>query len=441
MKTNLYFDISKFEKIEDIIYFDEPILTHLKLNEKDYFLYLVDSTDSSDIFLLFQIDEDLIFEYLTKRKSLREIIQNTNFVNILEKDFAGNIIDTNIAMPVSLPEDYLPNSESFLEFNPVESSYYYEKIKEYNGKLYLLDLRKNSFYLKFSTNDRKYGDTIGFRELTNVMLKNVSQSYKNFVEIDFEKKFGNIIPIDSERNSMLRKVLDDTDLRMVDLKYGSFEIGLSTDKLMKTNIGFKEVKEWADNVGDEFKKIVLDDNIDKDELETIINNYTEEERNKIFEPIVKIMDNPNYDLTIRDNKEKKYHSLGLKKKDVSSKIITKNKIVQEQQITEKNLELINVTTIIDKNSNKKTINLEHTLFSTVQETEYPLTYQDFKKYGYTDNIDKNVEIKLRIENKGKQITLIADYLDYKFEVDVENDKIDEGIKKMTDRIYEYIVNK
>ena len=440
MKTNLHFDFSKFEKIEDIVYFDEPILSHLRLNEKDYFLYLVDSLEKSDIFLLFQIDEDLIFEYLTKNKSLREIILNANFITVLEKDFKGNIVDSNIAMPVSLPEDYLPIIDSFIEFNPVENSYYHEKINEYKHKSYLLDLRKNSFYLKFSTNNKKYGDTIGFRELTNVMLKNVSQSYKNFVEIDFEKKFDKIIPIDSERNSILRKVIDDTDLRMVDLKYGSFEIGLSVDTLMKTNIDFKEIKEWTNNVGYAFKKIVLDDEIDQNELDAILNDYTEEERNKIFEPIVKIVDNPDYDLKIRDSKEKKYHNLGIKKKDISSKIITKNKIVQEP-ISEKDLELINVTTIRDKNSNKKTINLEHTLFSTVKETEYKLTYQDFQKYGYTGNVDKSIEIKLRIENKGNQIILLADYDNQIIDTNIDNDKIDDGIKRMTEKIYEYIVNK
>lgn len=439
MKTNLYFDLSKFEKIEDIIYFDEPILTHLKLNEKDYFLYLVDNTDFSDIFLLFQIDESLIFEYLTKNKSLRDIILDTNFVNILEKDFNGNVIDSNIAMPISLSEDYLPISDSFLDFNPVEASYYFNKINEYNRKLYLFDLRKNSFYLKFSTNDRKFGDTIGLRELSNIMLKNISQSYKNFVEIDFEKKFGNIIPIDSERDSIFRKVSTDTDLRMVDLKYGSFEIGLSTDKLMKTNIEIKEVKEWADNVGDDFKKIVLDDNIDKDELEIILNSYTEEERNKIFEPIVRIVNNPNYNLKIRDNKEKNYHSLGVQKKHISSQIITKKKIALEH-ISEKDFELINVTTIIDKNSNKKIINLEHTLFNTIQETEYKLTYHDFQKYGYIKRVDKNIEVKLHIENKGNQIFIFADYEGNKFDVNIDTDKIDEAIKKITDKIYEYIAN-
>ena len=110
-------------------------------------------------------------------------------------------------------------------------------------------------------------------------------------------------------------------------------------------------------------------------------------------------------------------------------------------MSEKDLELINVTAIRDKNSNKKTINFEHTLFSTVQETEYKLTYQDFQKYGYTTNVDKNIEIKLRIENKVNQIILFADYENQIIDVNIDNDKIDEGIKKMTERVYEYIVNK
>lgn len=439
MKINLNFDLSKFEKIEEILFFDEPILTHLRLNEKDFFLYLVDNTDNSDIMLFFQVDEDIILEYLTKNKSLKEIILDSTFINILEQDHNGNIIESNIAMPVSLPQEYLPAANSYLEYNPKESSYYKEKIVEYNQKLYLLDLRKDSFYLKFSTNNKKFGDTIGFRELTNVMLKNVSLSYKNFVEIDFEKRFAKIIPIDSERNSIFKKVSLDTDLRMVDLKYGSFEIGLATDKLMKTNIEFKEVKEWADNVGNSYKDIVLDNNIDNEELESILENYSEDERNKIFLPIVKIVDNPDYNMKIRNNKEKTFHNLGIKSKEISNKIVTKSKIVEEQE-TEINLEIINVTTIIDKNSRKKNINLDNTLFSTVQEIAHILTYDDFIKFGFK-NIELEEKINLHIENLNNNITLKAYYDGNDFEVIVINDKIEEGIRKMIEKISEYILNK
>lgn len=438
MKTNSYFDLSIFQRVEDIIYLDEPILTHLRLNKKDYFLYLVDNLDESDIFILFEIDEDDIFKYLTKGISLREIILNNNILLLLERDFEGKTISSQSVLSSNILEDYLPDSDSFLEYEPLKESYYYDKIDEYNRKLYLYDLRKNAFYLKFSTNDRKYGDTIGLRELTNTLLKNLSTSFRNFVTIDFEKKFNNIIPEDSKRNSILKSVFADTDLRMVDLKYGSFEIGLSTDKLMKSNIEFKEVREWADNVGDNYKKIVLDDNIDKNELTTILNTYTDEERNKIFEPVLKIVDNQNYELKIKGSIGENYSTLGIKKKDISSQIVNKVKM-KDDLVTQKHLELITVTTIIDKNSNKKTINLDNTLFSSVESIKYELSYSDFSKYGYK-NISPTINVPIYIENNDSHILLKATYDQNDFEVNVENDKIEEGIKKIVDKIYEFIVN-
>ncbi|SIS84743.1 hypothetical protein SAMN05421786_102539 [Chryseobacterium ureilyticum] len=437
MKTNSYFDLSAFEKVEDIIYLDEPILSHLKLNEKDYFLYLVDSIEDYDVFLFFEIDTDTILKYLTKSISLREIIKGNNILLILEQDYEGTVINTQSILCESLSEDYLPETNSFLEYEPLENSFYYEMINDYNRKLYLHDLRKNAFYLKFSTNDRKYGDTIGLRELTNTLLTNLSTSFKHFVTIDFEKKFNSIIPEDNKRNKVLKSVFADTDLRMVDLNFGSFEIGLSTDKLMKSNIEFKEVKEWADNVGDNYKKIVLDNDITNTELATILNNYTDEERNQIFEPVLRIVENNNYNLKVKGSVGEKYSNLGLNNKEVSSKIVTKIKKVDN--IQQKHLELITVTTIIDKNSNKKTINLDNTLFSSIESTEYLLGYSDFKKYGY-NNVPNGIKITILIENNDTYIVLRANYNENAFEVRVDNDKIEEGIKKMVDKIYEYTIN-
>ncbi|MGG1920912.1 hypothetical protein AB1278_03785 [Chryseobacterium sp. NRRL B-14798] len=437
MKTNSYFDLSAFEKVEDIIYLDEPILSHLKLNEKDYFLYLVDSFEDYDVFLFFEIDADTILKYLTKSISLRDIIKSNNILLILEQDYDGNVINAQSILCESLPEDYLPEANSFLEYEPLENSFYYEMINEYDRKLYLHDLRKNAFYLKFSTNDRKYGDTIGLRELTNTLLTNLSTSFKHFVTIDFEKKFNSIIPEDNKRSKILKSVFADTDLRMVDLNFGSFEIGLSTDKLMKSNIEFKEVKEWADNVGDNYKKIVLDNDITNAELATLLNNYTDEERNQIFEPVLRIVENKNYNLKVKGSVGEKYSNLGLNKKEVSSKIVTKIKKVDD--IQQKHLELITVTTIIDKNSNKKTINLDNTLFSSIESTEYLLGYNDFKKYGY-NNVPDGIKIAILIENNDTYIVLRANYNENAFEVRVDNDKIEEGIKKMVDRIYEYTIN-
>ncbi|SUX47186.1 hypothetical protein [Chryseobacterium indoltheticum] len=439
MKTNSHIDLSIFEKIEDIIFLDEPILSHLKLNGKDYLLYLVENLDDSDIFILFDIEEEDIFKYLTKGISLRELIIRKNILLLLERDFEGEVLDSQSIMAASVSEDYLPDTDSFLEYEPLENSYYYEKINEYTRKLYLYDLRKNAFYLKFSTNDRKYGDTIGLRELTNTLLKNLSTSYKNFVAIDFEKKFINLIPEEGKRNSVLKSVFEDTDLRMVDLKYGSFEIGLSTDKLMKSHIEFKEVKEWANEVGDNYKRIVLDDNIDNTEIKSLLDTYSDEERNKIFDPVLKIIKNHKYDLKVKSAREQKYSSLGINKDYVREQLVTKNFSMEVIYDVPKHLELITVTTIIDKNSKRKTINLEDTLFSSVNSSEYELTYNDFKKYGY-DSLSIDIHIPISIENYDSYILLKAIYNEQTFSVTVDNDKIEEGIRKLIDKIYEYVIN-
>ena len=437
MKTNLLFDLYKFTKVEDIIYFDEPILSHLMLDDKNYFLYLVDKTETENIFLLFQLDEEKIIEYLTKSKSLRELIFSANIVSLITQNFNNEILDAKLIMPDFLPEDYLPDSKSFISYNPTKSSYYYEKINEFHRKSYLNHLRNNSFYIKFSSNQKKFGDTVGLNEISNVLLRNLSKSYKNFVEIEFEKEFGKIVPIDTEREKLFRQVVADTDLRMVDLKYGSFEIGFATDKLMKSNIQFRDLKKWADNVGDKYRQIVLDEDIDNSELEDILKNYSEEERNKIFQPILTIVDNPNFELKIKDRGEKNYSNLGVRKKDVSSKIVSKN---VKKPKEEKDLTLVNVITIIDKKSNKKTVNLDNTLFSQVQEINYLLTNKDFYELGF-ERTPKDLKINMSLLSENNKIKLISHYDNEIFEVNVENDKIEEGKKKILTKIYEYLLNK
>lgn len=439
MKSKLNFDLSTFEKIENIIFYDEPILSHLMLNNINYFHYLVESMENSDRFLLFQVEEDFIYEYLLKSKSLKEIITSSNIILVLEQDFNGKIVNSEIAISSSLPNDYLPSDDSYIQYNPAKSSYYFEKIEDYNRKLYLNNLRKNSFYLKFSTNDKKFGDTIGLQELSNTMLKNVSKSYKNFVEIDFEKKFAKIIPIDSKRKSILSSIYDDTDLRMVDLKYGSFEIGLATDNLMKNNIEIKEVKEWADNVGDSYRKIVLDENINEEEMNYILENYSEVERNKIFEPIIKIIQDSDYELKIRNSKEKDYKSLSLKKRNISNKIISKTITVKETPTQD--LEIINVTAVIDKNSKKHLINIENSLFNVVDDSSYLITEKDFKKFGYLD-IPEDIKIELDIKNFGKEISLFTTFENHSYGVEFSDfNKYENGIKEIIDKIYHYLKNK
>ena len=315
MKNSRKFDLKKFKKIEDIIFLDEPILTHLKLNNDDYFLYLVENKENSDVFLLFNVDNELIIKYLTKIISLQDLLLKNNFVFQIEQDFEGNVHDYDIIYTDVINPDYLPSSNSFIEYQPTENSFYFKELQKINLKPYLLDLRREAFYIKFKSLNQEYGDTLGLNELTNVFLKNLSSSFKNYLGIEFLKRFSEKFS-QNESSQHLKSILHMADFRTVDFGFSSFEMGLSIDKVVNSKIGDVEVKQWVRTVGNEYKNSVLDENITDSEQELLIQRYTEEERQRIFKPIVAIADM----IKVKNNPSDKYHDIGLKNKKVAAKL-------------------------------------------------------------------------------------------------------------------------
>ena len=443
MKTNnrnSVIDLSKFEKVEDIIFLDEPILTHLKRKDKDFLFYLVDTIDELDIFLLIETSEDIIYEYITKKISLRDIIlQNENICHLIEQDFSGNILNVQVTQSELISEDYLPNENSFLEYEPSDESYYYNFIKEYESKFYLASLREKAFYIKFAPNDKKYLDTIGFNDLVNNLLSNISSSFKNFLKADFLLEFKYIQTDKNKLQSTFNRLLPDLDFRMVDLKFGSFEIGLAVDKVMKGSIENRQIKDWAINVGNKYKDIVLDKNYDEKTVNKILESYDADERKRIFEPIFKITENPNFRLQIKENKNSKYSTINIQDKSVIKKIIPP-KFEAKDLSEHKEYEIIQIIRVQEKNSLSRSIKLDdNSLFDLTDTTEFSLKNKDFEKFGY--KLDFPVSIPLNISTDKDLIIISTQFEDIDFRETTDTGKIDDGIKKITTSIYEYIMTK
>jgi hypothetical protein len=436
---NIAFDFNQFEKIEDIIFLDEPILSHLKRNDKHFLFYLVDTIEESDIYLLFEINEELIFEYLTKRITLKKLIlDNKNISYLIEQDFNGNITNIDITESQFIDENYLPHEDSLLEYDPSEKSYYYNFIKEFEAKSYLTSLRNKAFYVKFAPTNTKYSDTIGLNELASSLLSNLSLSFKNFLKADFFLEFKEHRTDKNKLSNTFNKLLPDLDFRMVDLKYGSFEVGLAVDSLMKGSIEDKEIKDWAIDVGYKYKKLVLDEDYDDKTVNNILESYDEKDRKKIFNPIFKITENPNFSLQIKDSNKSKYSTIRIKDKSVIEKIIPPISYLNEIE-DNKEYEIFQVTTVRDKNNLSKVIKLENTLFNLTDKTEVILNNKNFEKYGY--KLDLEISIPLNITTEKDSIILSAQYDNVDFNIVYHSDKIDDGIKKITSNIYEYILNR
>lgn len=432
------FDLSKFKKIENIIFFDEPILTHLMKGNKNYFLYLVDSLELSDIYLLFELDESDIYKYLTGKKSLYQIInENENIINFIELDFEGSAINTEITHSSEIKESYLPSVDSFLNYRPTPDSYYYNFISEYESKSYLNILKDKAFYLKIGVIDKKYANTIGFNQLVSNYITRISSSFKSFLKADFNNNFKVTYSDINILDKKFKAIESDLDYRMVDLKCASFEIGLAIDNVMKGSIGDTSMKVWAIQVGDKYKELVLENSFNEESINVIINEYTEEDRKKIYEPIFKIIENTNVKLQIKNSKDSTYSIIKSPNKHTIEKIIPKktNKVNDE-----KDLQIVNLTTVIDKNKSSKSIIItDGSLFSSTHETEVHIENKDFEKYGHS--LDFTISLNVKIETIKDIIYLTSSYDNKTFQHNINTGRLEDGLKCLINSIYEYIINK
>jgi hypothetical protein len=438
-EKNIHFSLDQFEKIEDIIFIDEPILTHYKRNDKHFLMYLVDTLEKSDMFLLLEVEENQIYSYLTNQTSLRDVIcLNENICYIIEQDFHGKTIDLSVTESSLINKDYLPLDNSFLDYKPLENSYYYKFINDLSYKGYLTDLRKTAFYIKISSNGgQTYSDTIGFNELAGNLIPSISSSFKNFLKADFFKMFREKSSDLKKTTSIFTKLLPQLDYRMVDLNFSSFEIGLSVDRVMKKTIEDRDIREWATEVGYKYKELVLESGYDNETVDKILNFYSEDDRRKIFKPIFDLVENPDYNLQVKNSKKERYTTIKLNNSKIKERITPEIKKIKKED--SKDLQLIQITTVIDKNSKKSTVKLENSLFNSAESTEFMLTNKHFEKQGY--ELDFEISIPTKISTEANNVNILAVYNHVSFKSIMHSANIDEGVNNLTKKIYEYICNR
>ena len=100
---------------------------------------------------------------------------------------------------------------------------------------------------------------------------------------------------------------------------------------------------------------------------------------------------------------------------------------------------IKVCTITVTYNISKTIKIEDSLFSSSNNTEVILSNKEFKKSGY--DLDFNISIPLNITAEKNSIKFLAIYDNENFEVNYNSEKMEEGIMKITSKIFEYIKNR
>ena len=124
---DIRFDFSNFKKIADLVYFDGPFLSHYVSGKgDDYLFYWVDKDESDNRWLVLRINLADLQKYIGKELTLRELIENPNDGFLYSVDVDNNLHYHNIKLvqPSSLPEEYLPEEDSYYAFEPIPTLYY-----------------------------------------------------------------------------------------------------------------------------------------------------------------------------------------------------------------------------------------------------------------------------------------------------------------------------
>lgn len=117
-------DFSRFIKVSDLIYFDGPLLSHfISPNGENYLFYWCDVDDLYNRWIIFRTDLLTIQKYIEKNISLREIITNPTdgFVYLTDIDNDINYNNIQLLLANEIPEEYIPNTNSYFDFEVKDS--------------------------------------------------------------------------------------------------------------------------------------------------------------------------------------------------------------------------------------------------------------------------------------------------------------------------------
>lgn len=104
-------------RVDDLIYFDGPLLSTYKKEDGSLFLILwVDNTATDNRWCVIPVEDEALTSFLDKEITLRDVINKTE--NVIFKDLysEGNeLLERQVkkVLVKDIPEEYMPTNESY----------------------------------------------------------------------------------------------------------------------------------------------------------------------------------------------------------------------------------------------------------------------------------------------------------------------------------------
>lgn len=289
------YPFQKMVKVHDILYADGPILSHYQLGEKDILYYWIDYNDHSNRWLSWETSKKDLYNYLSGGISLFEYLMalETPYVFCTDINLKGEVTETTMLDSFAIPEDYLPNENSYYSLGL--PSFYESYLMTYS---YLNKLKERSYVFKLSSTDKVHEDTVSAKE-AGIFLSNITKSIENYIDATATTALLNEIGDRLKLNKIINQLKNRISPRITELRYGSFEVTMAIDTVV-ANIEYQSLNEWKNNVIEGFKNDVLDvDFSNPDDAKAIIDRFPDPTtRKRIYEPFIKILNNDSLAITV-----------------------------------------------------------------------------------------------------------------------------------------------
>lgn len=307
---DINFDIAQLIKVTDLISFDGPLLSHF-MNDKgdNYLFYWVDVNETHNRWMFFRVDISRIQSYLEKRETLYSLIVNGNdsFVYFVDIDNNLNYQNIKLIPTKMIIEEYLPEKESFFEFEVTDDFDIAAISQKHNSGILEIRIKGDAI---------KYG-SIPLTKLAPIIpkIEDIRKSLASPFIKERRKKIKNKEGKSKDEKSSLVKMLkQETQYEYVYSLAGSFRMIL---KPIEQQTALPEVKTFSDEFAGEMIKL-FGSGFDVKTIETMSEQYNKSLINK-YNDFMLFMNENKLGLSIgwHNNQSKITLSTSIKPKDTT----------------------------------------------------------------------------------------------------------------------------
>jgi hypothetical protein len=423
MKNSNIYNLSdwpfkQYHHVSDLIDFEGPLLVHYSYNEKHALYYWVEGGTEYNTWLCFDVKLVDLYDYLYQNITLFELLKQKahDIFFLVDIDEKFEYHNYRLVYGHTIPQDYMPDVESYYTYDvPV---FYQKLFTSLKNDEYIEVLRRRSLELIIKPNSASYGDTVSVEEAGQFLL-NVNSSYKSFGACEFYNKFKGSFSNLDELAKTTKKLTNSLDPRITNSRQSSFHVSITTDVLVNGDIK-QEYAEFKRQLSKQYEDEVLNIDLNKEEdIAKITEKYDEYSRKQIFEPLIKIINNPKYDFSVinkAENSTKTFNKINH---------LNKQKIVPKTPKNEPSKELkkvlVTITLELNENTDIATISkkdiAEGTLFSKISQ-DAQQEIQKIESDRYTIILINPIYINYKLENGVYEITF--DQLEIKIKNAVRN---------------------